>query len=119
MPDLDILRQLTSDVGADTALKLLGMFKVDADKRVAVIGAYLQHNGAISDLRIQAHSLKGLCNTYGAVDGGEAARVLQEACELGDADDIRAKRSEEHTSELQSHHDLVCRLLLEKKKKKH
>src|SRR5215468_10979400 len=26
-------------------------------------------------------------------------------------------RSEEHTSELQSHHDLVCRLLLEKKKK--
>src|SRR5260221_14351904 len=26
------------------------------------------------------------------------------------------KRSEEHTSELQSHSDLVCRLLLEKKK---
>src|SRR5437667_8957451 len=25
-------------------------------------------------------------------------------------------RSEEHSSELQSHHDLVCRLLLEKKK---
>src|SRR5437773_4147773 len=25
-------------------------------------------------------------------------------------------RSEEHTSELQSHHDLVCRLLLDKKK---
>src|SRR5437773_6300443 len=33
--------------------------------------------------------------------------------------EARAKyRSEEHTSELQSHHDLVCRLLLEKKKKK-
>src|SRR5690349_22103499 len=28
------------------------------------------------------------------------------------------KRSEEHTSELQSRRDLVCRLLLEKKKKK-
>src|SRR5437773_9146377 len=27
-------------------------------------------------------------------------------------------RSEEHTSELQSHHDLVCRLLLEKKNKR-
>src|SRR5437773_3935445 len=27
--------------------------------------------------------------------------------------DIYGKRSEEHTSELQSHHDLVCRLLLE------
>src|SRR5437868_8062325 len=29
----------------------------------------------------------------------------------------RASRSEEHTSELQSRFDLVCRLLLEKKKK--
>src|SRR5438477_8882997 len=30
----------------------------------------------------------------------------------------RSLRSEEHTSELQSHVNLVCRLLLEKKKKK-
>src|SRR5690349_23148891 len=29
-----------------------------------------------------------------------------------------SRRSEEHTSELQSRRDLVCRLLLEKKKKK-
>src|SRR5438034_3853085 len=34
----------------------------------------------------------------------------------GEEDEIQ--RSEEHTSELQSHSDLVCRLLLEKKKKK-
>src|SRR5436190_14158634 len=32
--------------------------------------------------------------------------------------DGESVRSEEHTSELQSHSDLVCRLLLEKKKKK-
>src|SRR5215211_8388806 len=31
--------------------------------------------------------------------------------------EARLARSEEHTSELQSHSDLVCRLLLEKKKK--
>src|SRR5437588_7844646 len=31
---------------------------------------------------------------------------------------ITTVRSEEHTSELQSHSDLVCRLLLEKKKNK-
>src|SRR6266571_6066069 len=31
---------------------------------------------------------------------------------------ICSSRSEEHTSELQSHVNLVCRLLLEKKKKK-
>src|SRR2546421_6780473 len=32
-------------------------------------------------------------------------------------DDKEIQRSEEHTSELQSRSDLVCRLLLEKKKK--
>src|SRR5712664_4540101 len=31
---------------------------------------------------------------------------------------VPTRRSEEHTSELQSRSDLVCRLLLEKKKKK-
>src|SRR2546430_13357977 len=31
-------------------------------------------------------------------------------------DDLRRRRSEEHTSELQSQSNLVCRLLLEKKK---
>src|SRR5437667_1889703 len=34
---------------------------------------------------------------------------------LPQTQDRLAVRSEEHTSELQSHHDLVCRLLLEKK----
>src|SRR5438132_1861363 len=33
------------------------------------------------------------------------------------AGELARVRSEEHTSELQSHSDLVCRLLLEKKKK--
>src|SRR5207249_11692603 len=40
--------------------------------------------------------------------------VLQERLHV----DRREARSEEHTSELQSRFDLVCRLLLEKKKKK-
>src|SRR5947207_5867351 len=40
--------------------------------------------------------------------------VIENLDELGD--DFVAFRSEEHTSELQSHSDLVCRLLLEKKK---
>src|SRR5207248_10722085 len=44
------------------------------------------------------------------VSDGLATRLL------GGAD--AAVRSEEHTSELQSPYDLVCRLLLEKKKKK-
>src|SRR3712207_8044869 len=36
---------------------------------------------------------------------------------LREPQDHRGRRSEEHTSELQSRHYLVCRLLLEKKKK--
>src|SRR2546422_10070509 len=36
----------------------------------------------------------------------------------GDSGPMRKSRSEEHTSELQSRLHLVCRLLLEKKKKK-
>src|SRR5690349_23024970 len=36
----------------------------------------------------------------------------------GENTDCNTLRSEEHTSELQSRRDLVCRLLLEKKKKK-
>src|SRR5690606_40384885 len=39
------------------------------------------------------------------------------ACADVDADSRANQRSEEHTSELQSRENLVCRLLLEKKKK--
>src|SRR5438132_3084612 len=42
---------------------------------------------------------------------------LDERSVVGEGDDLPADRSEEHTSELQSHSDLVCRLLLEKKKR--
>src|SRR5207249_11300696 len=42
-------------------------------------------------------------------------RLEQESLGLGLEHD-RQQRSEEHTSELQSRFDLVCRLLLEKKK---
>src|SRR5574343_1560824 len=44
--------------------------------------------------------------------------VAASMVELAVAKGWKELKSEEHTSELQSHHDLVCRLLLEKKKKK-
>src|SRR5438034_10872061 len=58
-----------------------------------------------------------VCRALGL--GGERLTLEMPAgiitvCATGD----RWTRSEEHTSELQSHSDLVCRLLLEKKKKK-
>src|SRR5437773_3391844 len=46
--------------------------------------------------------------------GGTPLQSYSAPCR-GDPD-ARRGRSEEHTSELQSHHELVCRLLLEKKK---
>mgnify|MGYP000642569182 CR=1 FL=1 len=48
--------------------------------------------------------------------GAEIAAVVMEQA-FDDLDAPVVRRSEEHTSELQSHHELVCRLLLEKKKK--
>src|SRR3989442_6000824 len=44
--------------------------------------------------------------------------VHQRPVVLGHHEQARSLRSEEHTSELQSRPHLVCRLLLEKKKKK-
>src|SRR2546427_3552103 len=47
-----------------------------------------------------------------------ARRLQQVLLAVGDLQvTVRVERSEEHTSELQSQSNLVCRLLLEKKKK--
>src|SRR5688572_32627456 len=60
-----------------------------------------------------------------ALDGlGDLALVLRREARAAARQDLAfgrqeaAHRSEEHTSELQSQSNLVCRLLLEKKKKK-
>src|SRR5699024_481299 len=55
-------------------------------------------------------------NTYGIVRKN-FDKYLTEAEEQTIRNKIEEKRSEEHTSELQSRFDLVCRLLLEKKNK--
>src|SRR5438874_4443971 len=57
------------------------------------------------------------------VMGDAGLEYLREEVRLGarcrgSATTNARRRSEEHTSELQSRRDLVCRLLLEKKKKK-
>src|SRR5437588_8171355 len=55
------------------------------------------------------------CHFYGRGNVNSLAYALAFANQDRQCESIR---SEEHTSELQSHSDLVCRLLLEKKKKK-
>src|SRR2546430_11933494 len=56
----------------------------------------------------------GLSSTPGAPQRTERAAVQRRSGTAGESLEVR---SEEHTSELQSQSNLVCRLLLEKKKK--
>src|SRR5699024_12409894 len=62
-----------------------------------------------------------LCRLFQAIHDGDAQALLRHGFDqnaLCPSLVRQAKgRSEEHTSELQSRFDLVCRLLLEKKKK--
>src|SRR5437773_5014669 len=75
----------------------------------------------------RVEAFRGLRRAERGQPGGRARRALRpDRAERIGQDDLdqlrlgrteeRSGRSEEHTSELQSHHDLVCRLLLEKKK---
>src|SRR2546430_3520587 len=71
--------------------------------RSPVLGAPLPAAQELEALHLEAASLQH----------GQERREEKE-----DPDDVEdAQRSEEHTSELQSQSNLVCRLLLEKKKK--
>src|SRR5437773_6708913 len=51
-----------------------------------------------------------------ARDAQHVHHIIVRRLELRLREVRKQARSEEHTSELQSHHELVCRLLLEKKK---
>src|SRR2546422_4995740 len=59
----------------------------------------------------------GRRKSLGTVEGSMATRIVA-ARSAAEIPVVTPKRSEEHTSELQSRLHLVCRLLLEKKKKK-
>src|SRR2546422_5932602 len=59
----------------------------------------------------------GTATTFAADYGGDGLEDLAGLDLFGQLGRYRGHRSEEHTSELQSRLHLVCRLLLEKKKK--
>src|SRR6266516_1035014 len=110
------LRRLAA-LAADAAIGLCfdATEQVDAASRVATeVGVEI---GAMVEIEVGMQRC--------GVAAGKAASDL--ARYIGDAPGLRfsglqayygTARSEEHTSELQSPYDLVCRLLLEKKKKK-
>src|SRR5438034_8821166 len=68
----------------------------------------------------QLHLIAKQIQQQQSADAAAVARAASGREDIGSdthaflADDLQRFRSEEHTSELQSHSDLVCRLLLEK-----
>src|SRR2546427_893377 len=79
--------------------------------------SFLQDRATCEVLPIPRPSLNGGRHAYSdAYRGGAASHPA--VVGIGRPIPTTAGRSEEHTSELQSQSNLVCRLLLEKKKKK-
>src|SRR5256886_10312275 len=80
---------------------------------------FRSQSGVIAGVELH---LRGAEQGLRGEDGGDVARQpdlharLRERLQ-DDVDERRTARSEEHTSELQSQSNLVCRLLLEKKKR--
>src|SRR5260370_34071217 len=68
--------------------------------------------------RILAWNLANLVQHYCGAQRRDVRLERELAAEMDESSRVLELRSEEHTSELQSHLNLVCRLLLEKKKKR-
>src|SRR5690606_42011968 len=84
-------------------------------RRSSDLAAENSHALARGDLQVQVAQCRlGLA---GIAEGQSAAFDLAAQAAGGEARPALLRRSEEHTSELQSRENLVCRLLLEKKKK--
>src|SRR2546430_7940952 len=70
--------------------------------------------------RIEArHQTRGAWRHEGSARGSLKRRIARIRGKTGREDRNERRRSEEHTSELQSQSNLVCRLLLEKKESLH
>src|SRR5690606_13241690 len=79
-----------------------------------------QFNSSIIEKIVAILSLQRIgCNSSKVIDPIEKKGIIDKIVFYEEKiDSLRRERSEEHTSELQSRENLVCRLLLEKKKKK-
>src|SRR5260370_2069307 len=108
-------------------------FRVVSKANRAVLVGYASERDSLSDIQISPKQPlmtlvamhRTICLLHGLLQFSLQPLVsLQVVRRIGQDDlavtadgDPIVRRSEEHTSELQSHLNLVCRLLLEKKKK--
>src|SRR5690242_20103340 len=111
------MKQLASTIGVAVALASMASFGVqaadvpgvsDTEIKVGTFGpltgpVYIYGKLTMNGVEVYFNKL----NEKGGIHGRKLVLVRE--------DDLCKPRSEEHTSELQSHVNLVCRLLLEKK----
>src|SRR5438034_6864761 len=102
----------------EITLKKIGFVPADFNLEKSTVDLLTEQAAAFYDY----HKKKLFLTDWAPSAMQESALVHELAHALADQNFhlerfIKQGRSEEHTSELQSHSDLVCRLLLEKKKK--
>src|SRR5215471_19930652 len=92
---------------------------VDACERARCVGGGLQvqagERGRLAWIGVVAQDRDRLCKPPRF--RWKAGKANRDRTRAGPRPELAQARSEEHTSELQSRRELVCRLLLEKKKK--
>src|SRR5438270_5761674 len=117
--------KLAPDRGAGEALAAAKEWWIGAEayrvSEARLHGAAVVGKLAGIDTREQALALKGSAVSVRRAslpEPGEGHYYLADLVGLEVVNERGEARSEEHTSELQSQSNLVCRLLLEKKKKK-
>src|SRR5438270_10177331 len=101
---------MVSPCAVTTALHVFWRFFYDSTPRTGIYTLSL-HDALPIFVRLRREGLEGRERDRPEADDGATAELVLQALGVG-----LQLRSEEHTSELQSQSNLVCRLLLEKKK---
>src|SRR5207249_9226984 len=104
-------RTLTMTIYGDLDVSVIDEMPRNRGKIVTAMRDESKLGEVLSFLRTQLEAGRQLYVIYPLIDESEKLDVKAASAEY------ELWRSEEHTSELQSRFDLVCRLLLEKKKK--
>src|SRR5256885_4316898 len=113
-PGLDVARETAARVGRAGRWQLHGgqAQGLRAAGMLVALATVVQGQRQLGAMRAQRHEIIHLGRADGAV---QAAFALAAGIHVPQAQAAGQQRSEEHTSELQSPCNLVCRLLLEKK----
>lgn len=79
MPDRITIEEMIDAVGKDGMRELYEVFKSDVAMRLIEIAERKNAEGDLSVFKRHAHSLKGVCRTYGMPRSGELAFELEQA----------------------------------------